>query len=140
MVRTIKHRSYKMIEATVYTRKYSQRRFFNNIYPGNKIAGFAYKKFSRLKPNLHVPVIFFFKPFHFFCYFFTQQCNVCSFFAGFIGHFKATTKIKYMQFREFFCYAKQNFNALCKNFQIFYFAAGMYVQRMYMQVSTFYKR
>ena len=48
-----------MIESTVYTGKNFITGIFNNIYCCNKITGFTYNKFSRLKPNLEMTVYFF---------------------------------------------------------------------------------
>src|SRR5688572_12532289 len=118
MISAIKHWPDQMIESTIYTRENFVTSILNNIHGCNKIASFAYNKFSRFKPNLEMTIVFFLVLIKLFFYFFTKQWNICSFFARFVRHFKSSTKIDHFEIREMLCYFEQNFNALGKNFHI----------------------
>src|SRR6186997_2461075 len=119
MISSVKHGPDQMIETTVYTCENFITGILNNIHGCNKITGFTNNKFSRLKPNLEMTIVFFLVPVKFFFYFFTEQWNVSSFLTWHIRHFESTAKIKYLQIRKMLCHLKQYFNAFSKYFHIF---------------------
>src|SRR4030095_2737496 len=72
MISSIKHWPDQMIESAVYSGKNFITRILNNVHGRNKVTRFTYNKFSGLKPNLEMTVVFFLVPVKLFFYFFTE--------------------------------------------------------------------